>query len=83
MWRRRPDVLWRRSVEAVILGAASGGDPVTLTGTGAAVWDLLEEPTTLADLVAVLAAEYGADPAVVEHDVAALLADLQALGVVA
>ena len=73
VWRRRDDVLWRRSLDAVIL----------LPGTGAIVWDLLEEPATLTELVATLAEAYEADPAVVDHDVRTLLGELETLGAVA
>jgi len=84
VWRRRDDVLWRRSLDAVILMPVGAEEPVTLPGTGAAVWDLLEEPATLAELVAILADAYDdADPAAVDHDVRALLAELERLGAVA
>jgi hypothetical protein len=82
MWRRRDDVLWRRSLDAVILLPVGADDPRTLPGTGAIVWDLLEEPTSLAELVATLAEAFEEDPAVVEHDVSALLAELEDLGAV-
>jgi hypothetical protein len=84
VWRRRDDVLWRRSLDAVILLPVGVDEPVTLPGTGASVWDLLEEPATLAELVATLTDAYDdADPTVVEDDVRALLAELEALGAVA
>ena len=82
IWRRREDVLWRRSLDAVILLPADAEDPVTLPGTGASVWDLLEEPASLAELVTVLAEAYDEDPAVVDHDARALLAELESLGAV-
>jgi hypothetical protein len=82
VWRRRDDVLWRRSLDAVILLPVGVDDPLTLPGTGASVWDLLEEPTTLAELVATLAEAYDTDPAVVEHDVLELLSELEELGAV-
>ena len=69
VWRRRDDVLWRRSLDAVILLPVGADEPITLPGTGAAVWDLLEEPASLDELVATLAEAYEEDPAVVEHDV--------------
>ena len=67
---------------AVILLPVGADDPMTLPGTGAAVWDLLEEPASLAELVAALAEAYEEDPAVVEHDVRALLDELESLGAV-
>jgi Coenzyme PQQ synthesis protein D (PqqD) len=82
VWRRRDDVLWRRSLDAVILLPVGADDPLTLPGTGAIVWDLLEEPATLAELVATLAEAFEEDPAVVEHDVSTLLAELEDLAAV-
>jgi hypothetical protein len=82
VWRRRDDVLWRRSLDAVILLPVGADDPLTLPGTGANVWDLLEVPATLAELVATLADAYDEDPAVVQHDVSALLTELESLGAV-
>jgi hypothetical protein len=83
VWRRRDDVLWRRSLDAVILLPVGADEPVTLPGTGALVWDLLEEPASLAVIVATLTEVYAdADATVVEHDVATLLAELEDLGAV-
>jgi hypothetical protein len=83
-WRRRSDVLWRRSLDSVIVlrPEADGGDSLIIGGSGAAVWDGLDEPRAFADLVADLAASYGTEPDVVADDVAALLADLEAAGYV-
>ena len=82
LWRRRDDVLWRRSLDSVILLPVGVEEPMTLPGTGASVWDLLEEPASLAELVAILADAYEEAPAVIEHDVRALLAELESLGAV-
>jgi hypothetical protein len=82
VWRRREDVLWRRSLDSVILFPVDAEEPLTLPGTGAAVWNLLDEPATVAELGAILADAYAEDPAVVEHDVRVLLTELEALGAV-
>jgi len=78
--RRRPDVLWRRSLDAVVLLPVDADDPLTLAATGPAVWDLLAEWRTFDDLVAVLSGAYGAPPAQVAADVEPLLAELEAFG---
>jgi len=80
-WRRVPDLLWRRSLDAVLVLAPDADEPHTLAGTGPEVWDLLASPVSLGDLAAGLAARHGADPAIVEADVTALLDRLAALGV--
>ena len=79
MWRRRDDVVWRRSLDAAIVLSADAEDPVTLAGTGAAVWDLLAEPAALAELVGTLVEVYGGDSATIERDVAGLLEQLRVL----
>ena len=80
-WRRVPDLLWRRSLDAVLVLAPDADEPLTLAGTGPEVWELLASPVSLGDLVAGLAARHGADPVIVEADVTALLGRLTALGV--
>jgi hypothetical protein len=79
--RRRPDVLWRRSLDAVVLLPVRGDDVLTLAGSGPAVWELLAEWRTVENLVEVLAAAYGASGELVAADLDPLLADLRASGV--
>ena len=69
VWRRREDVLWRRTLDAVILLPANADEPLTLPDTGAIVWDLLEEPTTFDELVATLAEVYNTVPDTVANDI--------------
>jgi hypothetical protein len=56
-------------------GVYYGLDPI-----GTRVWTLLAEPTQLADLVDCLVADYEVDRPRCEHDVVALLDDLDAHG---
>ena len=79
--RRRPDVLWRRSLDAVVLLPARAEEVTTIVGTGPAVWELLAEWRTEEDLVAVLAEAYEADPGQVAADLHPLLGELEAIGV--
>jgi hypothetical protein len=72
-WCRRPDVLTRRSLDALLLLPVEGDDLVTLARTGPEVWGLLAEPRTLDELAAVLADRYGAPQAVVAADVQPIL----------
>jgi hypothetical protein len=72
-------VLWRAGAFGVVLGVP-GGEPITLTGTGRALWDALAEPVTPAELAAGLADAFAADPEVVAADIAPVLAELGRVG---
>jgi hypothetical protein len=80
--RRREDVLWRRSLDAVLLLPAGATEPVTLVGSGPAVWELLAEPASVAELAQDLAARYATDTGTVEGDLVSLLDRLRELGVI-
>lgn len=80
VWRRRDDVLWRRSLDAVILLPSGADEPLTLPDSGAIVWDLLEEPASFDELVATLAEVYETDAATIATDITPLLEELAALG---
>ena len=81
-WFRRPGVLWRRSLDAVVFLGPEEDEPHTLLGGGPEVWELLIEPRTLAGLVAALADRHDTGSAVLERDVLAVLDQLQRLGAV-
>jgi hypothetical protein len=70
--------LWRRSLDAVAVLPVDAPDPLTLAGTGPAVWDLLVEWRTVEELAAMLSAAYGTDPETVAADVAPVLETLVA-----
>lgn len=80
--RRRPDVLWRRSLDAVVLLPAGDGDVLTLPGTGPAVWELLAEWRSFEDLVEILAGAFEADRDLVSADLSSLIDDLRERGVI-
>ncbi len=79
-YRRRPDVLWRRSLDAVVLLPLSAEEVVTIGGTGADVWELLETWRTVDGLAQSLSQRYEADEAIVYRDLEALLAHLVECG---
>jgi hypothetical protein len=54
-----------------------------LSGTGARIWELLQTPRTIADIVTTIAGEFEVEPGRVEADLEVLLADLQARGLIA
>lgn len=79
-YRRRPEVLWRRTLQTVLLLPPDRDDVVTVGGPGGAVWELLDTWRTVDALVELLAPRYDADPAEIARDVEALLGELEALG---
>jgi hypothetical protein len=81
-YRRRADVVWRRSLDAVLCLPPGASEPVTLAGTGPEVWELLQRPHTLAQLSAELAARHHTDGQVVAGDVAPVFERLAALGLI-
>ncbi len=75
-WRRRIDTGWRTTPVGLVLLPAGRADPVTVTGSAVAVWDLLGEPITRTDLAERLADRFGVAPATVQADLDTLLARL-------
>lgn len=67
--------------EAVILGLTAQ-EFYSLDTVGARIWELLQEPTTVPALVAVLLQEYDVEPARCEGDLLALLQDLADEGLI-
>lgn len=68
--------------EVIILGLA---DSVYygLDGVGTRVWELLQTPRTVAEIVRTITAEFDVDRERAEADLLALLADLQSRGLIA
>jgi hypothetical protein len=59
-WRRADTILWRRTLDGVlVLGASEPAEPVALRGPAADIWELLAQPETVAALGAALADGYG------------------------
>lgn len=73
---RSSDALVRTFADEVLLASASGGNVDRLEGSAAAVWDLLEEPRSLPDLVAALARAYETPTDRILRDVEPLVRDL-------
>jgi hypothetical protein len=81
-WQWARDVLTRRSLDTWLVMAPGGGGPSTLAGSAAEVWDLLDQPRTLADLVGALAERYAVGEDELRTDLVAVLDDLGAKGLV-
>jgi hypothetical protein len=82
-WRRNGSALWRSAPGPLVVVLPPGAAvPLSLTGPGAQVWAALAEPRSLDDLVEAFVDAYDAGPAVVRHDIGALvraLADVAAV----
>jgi len=78
---RARDALWRRGDFGVAVLVVERPDPLTIAGTGVAIWDLLERPLRPRDLIDRLAEDFGADPALVAHDVLPVVDELIGRGV--
>lgn len=71
-------------VDGEIIGLhVENGTCYGFNATATRVWQLIEQPRTLADICAELAAEFDVDPAICEADVRALVDDLSRDGIVA
>jgi hypothetical protein len=79
-FRRRADVLWRRSLDAVVLFPGRAEHPITVAGTGVDVWELLDTWRTVDALAELLALRYDAEAPVVEADITALIGKLSDAG---
>ena len=81
-WQWAGDVLARRSLDAWLVMAPGAGGPSTLAGSAAEVWELLDEPRPLAELVDTLAERYDVGEDELRTDLVAVLEDLRAKGLV-
>lgn len=81
-WIRSPEVVWRTSLERIVLLPPGAHDPTVVTGPGAVVWLLTEEPMTTEEIVSQLARVYRTPRQQIEDDVHRLLDDLEKRGAV-
>lgn len=81
-YRRAQGVLFRRYADEILLASVDGEDCEGLAGAAAEVWDLLESPRSVTDLVGALTPLYRASPGIIAGDVTALLGALRDRGFV-
>ena len=58
------------------------GEYYGIDGVGSRVWELLERPVTLGDIVAIVCAEFDVDPITCQTDMELFLRDLESNGLV-
>jgi len=81
-YRRSDQVLWRRTGDGALLANPSDDGFERLSPTGAAVWELLGDPTTVSRVVGELAEVFDAPRATIEGDVAEIIEQLVGRGLV-
>lgn len=79
---RRADVLWRATLDGVLVRPLGAEALTKLAGTGMSLWLELEEPASFEELCDRLAAVHDADSSTIAHDLEPVIADLVARGVV-
>ena len=79
---RRGDVLWRRSLDAVLVVPPGASEPVSVSGSSLDVWELLETPTSVGELGSRLSRRHGVASDVIERDLEPLIDKLVSLGIV-
>lgn len=80
MVQRNPSVLWRRCLDGVLILVENDAAPTLLGPPGDVIWDHLEDPTLVDDLVDALAAQFAGDRDQIKADVIAYLGQLAAQG---
>lgn len=73
---RSAAVLWRHVGREVVLIPPGSESVRGLSATAGAVWDLLEEPRSTAEVARILADRYGESPSAIGTQVDRLLAEL-------
>lgn len=81
-WQRTATVAWTDDGDDVAVATTPTTMVHVLTGSGALLWHLLDEPLTTDDLARRAARSAGLDPEEIHDDVAAFLTDLAERGLV-
>jgi coenzyme PQQ synthesis protein D (PqqD) len=79
----RADVLWRRTLDRVVILVPASGEFLTLQATGSDLWSAIEPPAPLGEVAERLAAIYGAPTAQIVADIEPVLQELRRRGAVA
>jgi hypothetical protein len=81
-WKRSDRALWRWTTGGVVLLTPNEAEPVVLNESGAALWDVLADARTPAEICEALAPDYGTMPERLTPDVDAFIEQLAAIGAI-
>lgn len=81
--QRDERVAWRRGEEGVVILNPTDGQYFSLDEIAGRIWELCDGEQSVAEIAAVLAQEYEAEPSVIGADALELIAELKAEGLVA
>jgi hypothetical protein len=81
-WQRHPHNLTRQVPEGWLVLAPAAEAPVLLSGSAAALWELLAVPTSTDGLVAAIIDRFQGDPDEIRRDLHHALAELVDRGVI-
>jgi hypothetical protein len=79
-WERDDRVLWRSGPDFVVLLCPGSAAPLSLRGTGVALWAAFDQPRSLREIAERLSSEFGADDESVRSDVAPVIERLVEAG---
>lgn len=82
LFERAPGVLWRRSLDGVLVLAPGENAPLHISPPGDGIWELLAQSTTADQLTDCLANLYDVGDDVVQADVRRVLATLWDVGAI-
>ena len=76
----RPDLLWREVEEEVVLLDPQRGHYYGIEGSGTRIWQLLQEETTLGDVLLRLLEEYGVEERQLRRDLIEIYQEFERFG---
>lgn len=81
-YRRNPDLIAADMDGETVMMSIERGDYYGIGGVGSRVWELLETPRTMADIVQAICAEFDVDEASCRADMEHFLGELHSHGIV-
>lgn len=82
VYQRNADLIGANVDDELVMMSVEHGQYYGLGGVGPRVWELLEKPQTLDELIAAILSEYEVERSVCERDLVGFLAEMEKLGLV-